>query len=81
VASSALGVTSSVSAGASDQNASPIYRITIPEGYRRWESIAHSQETEPLNELRAVLGNDVAIKAYREGTLPFPDGTVLAKPA
>jgi Cytochrome P460 len=34
-----------------------------------------------LNELRAVLGNDVAIKAYREGTLPFPDGTVLARPA
>jgi hypothetical protein len=34
---------------------------------------------EPLNELRAVLGNSVAIKAYREGTLPFPDGTILAK--
>jgi hypothetical protein len=23
------------------------------------------------------LGNDVAIKAYRDGTLPFPDGTML----
>ena len=30
------------------------------------------------NDLRAVLGNDVAIKAYREGKLPFPDGTILA---
>jgi hypothetical protein len=28
--------------------------------------------------LRAQLGNDVAIKAYREGTLPFPDGTIIA---
>ena len=25
-----------------------------------------------------VLGNDVAIKAYREGKLPFPDGTIIA---
>jgi hypothetical protein len=24
------------------------------------------------------LGNDVAIKAYREGKLPFPDGTIVA---
>jgi Cytochrome P460 len=27
----------------------------------------------------AVLGNDVAIKAYREGKLPFPDGTIIAR--
>lgn len=61
------------------QAASPIYGVTIPEGYRQWELIAPAQEAEPLDELRAVLGNAVAIKAYREGTLPFPDGTVLAK--
>lgn len=24
------------------------------------------------------MGNDVAVKAYREGKLPFPDGTVIA---
>jgi hypothetical protein len=24
------------------------------------------------------LGNDVAIKAYREGKLPFPEGTIIA---
>jgi hypothetical protein len=41
--------------------------------------IAPAQEADPLNELRATLGNPVAINAYREGTLPFPDGTVLAK--
>jgi Cytochrome P460 len=28
--------------------------------------------------LGAILGNDLAIKAYREGKLPFPDGTVIA---
>ena len=25
-----------------------------------------------------MLGNDVAIKAYREGKLPFPDGAIIA---
>jgi hypothetical protein len=65
--------------GAIANNASPIYGVTIPAGYRQWELIAPALEAEPLNELRAVLGNAVAIEAYREGTLPFPDGTVLAK--
>jgi hypothetical protein len=65
--------------GSSPQEASPIYGVTIPEGYRQWELIAPAQEAEPLNELRAVLGNATAVEAYREGTLPFPDGTMLAK--
>jgi hypothetical protein len=60
-------------------DASPIYGVTIPSGYRQWELIAPAQEAEPLNELRAVLGNPTAINAYREATLPFPDGTILAK--
>ncbi|TPG07276.1 cytochrome C oxidase subunit III [Rhodanobacter glycinis] len=59
--------------------ASPIYGVTIPDGYRQWQLIAPAQEAAPLNELRAVLGNAIAVRAYRDGTLPFPDGTVLAK--
>jgi hypothetical protein len=35
-------------------------------------AVAHE---EGLDELRGVLGNDVAVKAYQQGTLPFPDGT------
>jgi hypothetical protein len=65
--------------GASNEDTSPIFGVTIPEGYRHWELIAPAQEGEPFDELRAVLGNEVAIKAYRAGGLPFPDGTVLAK--
>ena len=41
--------------------------------------VAPSREAGSLNELRAILGNAVAMKAYREGTLPFPDGAILAK--
>ncbi|TGD99701.1 cytochrome P460 family protein [Methylobacterium nonmethylotrophicum] len=59
--------------------ASPIYGITVPDGYRDWRLIAPALEDAPLNELRAVLGNDVAVQAYRTGTLPFPDGSVLVK--
>ena len=38
-----------------------------------------AHEAGNLNDLRAVLGNDVAIKAYREEKLPFPDGTIIAR--
>jgi hypothetical protein len=31
-----------------------------------------------LKQVRAQLGNDIAIKAFREGKLPFPDGTIIA---
>ena len=31
-----------------------------------------------LKQLRALLGNDIAIKAFRDGTLPFPDGAIIA---
>ena len=61
------------------QDLSPIYGVSIPDGYRKWELIAPAQEAAPLDELRAVLGNDVAVKAYQDGKLPFPDGTVLVK--
>lgn len=58
---------------------SPIYGVALPDGYRKWELIAPAQEGEPLNELRAVVGNDIAVGAYRDRRLPFPDGTVLVK--
>ncbi|CAM2155151.1 Cytochrome C oxidase subunit III [Pararobbsia alpina] len=59
--------------------ASPIYGVTIPKGYRKWEVIAPAEEAAPLDELRMVLGNSVAIKAIEKSTLPYPDGTILVK--
>ena len=38
-----------------------------------------AHEAGNLNDFRAILGNDVAIKAYREGKLPFPDGTIIVR--
>lgn len=55
-----------------------IFVTEIPPGYRDFRLISLSHEAGNLNSLGAVLGNDVAIKAYREGTLPYPDGTIIA---
>ena len=38
-----------------------------------------AREEGDLNDIRAILGNEIAIKAYREGKLPFPDGTIIAR--
>ena len=60
-----------------DGDAAP-FVTEIPHGYRDWRWISSAHEAGKLNSLGALLGNDVAINAYREGKLPFPDGTILA---
>jgi hypothetical protein len=62
---------------ADGQSAAP-YVTEIPDGYRDWRWISSAHEAGNLNSLGAVLGNDVAINAYRKGTLPFPDGSIIA---
>jgi len=72
--------------GQSNKEAAPIYGITLPEGYRDWRLISVKRLTgkqltgtgRELKQLRAELGNDLAIKAYRDGTLPFQDGAIVA---
>jgi hypothetical protein len=66
--STAQGTKADQQAGA---EASPIYGITIPAGYRDWQliSVGHLTGRSPdksggkLMQLRAQLGNDIAIKA------------------
>jgi Cytochrome P460 len=65
--------------GRADNDRSPIFGVEIPAGYRHWELIGSSQEAGGFDELRGILGNPIAVTAYREGRLPFPDGAVLAK--
>jgi len=65
--------------GQSDGEAAPIFGVKIPPGYRDWRLISVAREEGNLNDLRAILGNDVAIKASREGKLPYPDGTIIAR--
>ncbi len=64
--------------GQADGDAVPIFGIKIPPGYRDWRLVSVAHEEGNLHSFAAVLGNDVAIKAYRDAKLPFPDGTIIA---
>jgi hypothetical protein len=66
--------------GQADGDSSPIYGVKIPAGYRDWKLIAVDNLLieGKADQLRAQLGNDIAIKAFKEGTVPFPDGAIIA---
>jgi hypothetical protein len=65
--------------GRADGEAVPIFGIKIQPGYRDWKLISVAHEAGNLNDIRAILGNDIAIKAYRAGSRSFPDGAVIAR--
>lgn len=52
--------------------------VTIPKGYRNWQVVAPSQRDDK-DEIRVILGNNIAMKSLRAKQLPFPDGAILAK--
>ncbi|MGB0012612.1 MAG: cytochrome P460 family protein [Candidatus Sulfotelmatobacter sp.] len=79
LAAVAVAISSAPASENSDESAAPIFGIKIPRGYRDWKLISVAHEEGNLNDLRAILGNDTAIAAYREGKLPFPDGTIIAR--
>jgi hypothetical protein len=64
--------------GQTNKTAGPIYVTQIPPGYRDWRLISVAHEEGDLHSFAAVLGNDVAIRAYREAKVPFPDGAIIA---
>jgi Cytochrome P460 len=72
----AVGVGAALTPSTSGQ--APVFVTRIPAGYRDWKLISVAHEEGNLNSIGAILGNDVAIKAYREGKLPFPDGAIIA---
>jgi hypothetical protein len=64
--------------GQSSAEAAPIYGVKTPPGYREWKLIAVSEiAAGDQSQLRAKFGNDIAIKAYQERKLPFPDGAII----
>jgi cytochrome P460 len=67
------------SSGQADGEVAPIHGIKVPFGYRDWRLISINRLAGGnVKQVRAQLGNDIAIRAFREGTLPFPDGTIIA---
>jgi hypothetical protein len=75
-----LAAALSLPALASDKKVAPTANgIALPAGYKDWNVIAVSQRSDS-NTLRAIIGNDVAVKAARAGqTNPWPEGAVIGK--
>jgi hypothetical protein len=78
----AVGAFTAIIAAASSQtdaDTAPVFGVKLPADYRDWRFISVAREEGHLDDIRAILGNDIATKAYREGTLPFPDGAIIAR--
>jgi hypothetical protein len=75
---SVAGMMTPTSAGSDNEN-DAIFGDKIPADYRDWKLISVAHEEGNLNDIRAVLGNDLAFKAARGGTLPYPDGAIIAR--
>lgn len=71
--------TTTLQPGRANQQISSIFVSEIPAGYRDWKLVSVAHEEGNLNDIRAILGNDVAIKTYREGKLPFPEGAIIGR--
>ncbi len=65
--------------GHAGEKAAPIFVTKIPPGYRDWKLVSVAHEEGDLNDIRAIIGNDIAVKAYREGKLPFPEGAIIGR--
>jgi len=72
-------LTATTSRHAMAQETAPIFVKEIPAGYRDWKVVSVAHEAGQLNDIRAVLGNDIVIKAYRDGKLPFPEGAIVGR--
>ncbi len=79
MAAAFIGVATPFAVLGVDEAAAPVFGITIPPGYRDWKVISVAHEAGNNNDLRVILGNNVAIKAFREGKLPYPDGAIIAR--
>ena len=66
-------------AGSADDDGSAVFGVKLPAGYRDWQLISVAYEAGGLNDIRAILGNDVAVRASRDGTRPFPDGAIIVR--
>jgi Cytochrome P460 len=74
-----VAFTAITSRHATAQGAAPIFVTKVPAGYRDWKVVSVAHEEGDLNDIRAILGNDVAINAYRAGKLPFPEGAIVGR--
>src|SRR5580704_5812490 len=64
--------------GHADDKGAPVFVTQMPSGFREWKLISVAHEEGNLHSFAAMLGNDTALKAFRDGKLPYPDGSIIA---
>lgn len=79
LATMAFGVSAVAAARRPASDVSPVYGVKLPTGYRDWKLVSVAHEAGKNNDIRAILGNDIAVKAFRERKRPFPDGAVIVR--
>lgn len=79
LATALLGVSSIVAARDGTSVPDPGPGVMLPAGYRDWKLISVAHEAGNTNDIRAILGNDIAVRAFRDGRRPFPDGAVIVR--
>lgn len=77
IATSLISFASAAEEGSTE--GSPVFGVELPAGYRDWRVVSVAHEAGNLNDIRVILGNDIAIAAYRDGIKPFPDGAMIAR--
>ena len=53
--------------------------IDLPTGYRNWQLISVAALGPPFNDIRAKLGNDIAMDDFRRRTIPYRDGAIIVR--
>lgn len=79
VATLVFGISAMATAQRVKDRGSPVYGVTLPKGYRDWKLISVAHEAGKNNDIRAILGNDIAVNAFRAGRRPFPDGAIIVR--
>lgn len=57
----------------------PNHGVTLPPRYRDWSLVTIAREQGRLDDIRAVLGNEAALRSFRSARRPFPDGTIIVR--
>ena len=57
----AIAAFAALASGSVGESSAPVFVKEIPPGYRDWKLISVAREEGDLDDIRAILGNDIAI--------------------
>jgi hypothetical protein len=79
VVATAFAIVALATAHPTSAQSSPESNIVLPAGYRNWQLISVAALGPPFGDIRAKLGNAIAMEDFRRGTLPYRDGAIIAR--